>query len=209
MVVKEQLKILEERMTRLEGKLTEVACFENVPKNTPKGSGAVDGETCLMIPHLLLAEFHVDQDQQRVAGFSTSDEIQFITASEEPDVAARNVLGDGQKRSSRSVCWLSLLESLHRNEAELQRYGCYSQQQNTHGLLVSPAVRLREMSSNFIPPDIAQVSAVTTVGEIAIMARRLGMSWENFNPELGSMRAKGNGHGLFSTLARSTGIVLQ
>ena len=65
------------------------------------------------------------------------------------------------------------------------------------------------MSSNFIPPDIAQVSAVTTVGEIAIIARRLGMSWEDFNPELGSMRAKGNGHRLFSTLARSTGIVLQ
>ena len=67
-------------MSRLEGKLTEVACFENVPKNTPKGSGAGDGETSIMISHLLLAEFHVDQGQQRLAGFSTSDEFQFITA---------------------------------------------------------------------------------------------------------------------------------
>ena len=91
----------------------------------------------------------------------------------------------------------------------MKKYGCYSQQQNTHGLLIGPAVRLREISSNFIPPDMVQVSAVTTVGEIAIIARRLRMSWEDFNPELGSMRAKGNGHGLFSTLARSTGIVLQ
>ena len=209
MVVKEQLKILEERMTRLETKLIDVACFENVPKNTPKGSEAVDKERSSMIPHLLLAEFRVDQDQQRVAGFSTSDEVQFFTASEESDVAVSNVLGDEQKRSSRSVCWLSLLEILHRNEAELKRYGCYSQQQNTQCRLVSPAMRLREMSFNLKPPDNAQVSAVTTVHEISLIARRLGMSWEDFNPELGSMRAKGNGHGLFSTLARSTGIVLQ
>ena len=209
MVFKERLKILEERMSRLKGKLTEVACFENVPENSPKGSGAVDGETSFTLPHLLLAEFHADQDQQRVAGLSTREDVHFITALGESDVAARNVLDDEQKRSPRSVCWLSLLGSLHRNEAESKRYGCYSQQQTTHCLLVSPAVRLREMTSNIIPPDTAQVSAVTTVGEIAIIARRLGMSWEDFNPELGIMKAKGNGHGLFSTLARSTGIVLQ
>ena len=207
--INEQLKMLEERMTRLERRFTEVARFENVPKNTPKMSEAVDGKTSSMIPQLFLARFGVDQDQQRVAGFSTSDEVQFFTASEESDVAARNVLEDEQKRSGRSVCWLFLLESLHRNEAELKRYGCYTQQQNTQCLLVSPALRLREMSFNVIQPDIAQVSAVTTVHEISIIARRLGMSWEDFNPELGSMRAKGNGHGLFSTLARSTGIVLQ
>ena len=162
-----------------------------------------------MIPHLFLAGFHVDQDQQRVAELSTSDEVHFITASEESDVATGSVLEYEQKRSSKSVCWLSLLGSLHQNEAELKRYGCYTRQQYTDGQLVGPAVRLREIASNFMPPDIARVSAVTTFGEIAIIARRLGMSWEDFNPALGSMRAKGNGHGLFSTLARSTGIVLQ
>ena len=209
MVVKEQLKMLEDQVTRLEKKLTAHACSENVPNNTLERSGAVDGETSFTLPHLLLAEFQVDQDQRRVAGLSTSDEVQFITASEESDVAASTVLEAEQKRSSRSVCGLSLLGSLHRNEAELKRYGCYSQQQTTHCLLVGPAVRLREMSSNFIPPDIAQVSAVTTVGEIAMIARRLGMSWEEFSPELGNLRAKGNGQGLFSTLARSTGKVLQ
>ena len=127
MLVKEQLRILEERVVRLEKKFTEDASVGKVSKNTPKGSGAVDGETSLMIPHLLLAEFHVDQDQQRLAEFSTSDKVQYITALEESDVAASNVLGDEQKRSSKSVCWLSLLESLHQNEAELKRYGCYSQ----------------------------------------------------------------------------------
>ena len=193
----------------LEKKFTEDACVEQVPNKTPEGPEAVDGEASIMIPHLILAGLLVDQDQNTVAGISTGDEVRFITVTRESDVAASNVLEDEQKRSSRNVCWLSLLGTLHRNEAELEKYGCYSQQQNTHGLLVSPAVRLREVSTNFIPPDIAQVSAVTTVGEIAIIARRLGMSWEDFNPELGSMRAKGNGHGLFSTLAKSTGIVLQ
>ena len=77
MVVKEQLKILEERMSRLERKLTEVACFEDVPNNTPERSGVVDGEMSFTLPHLVLADFHVDQDQQRVAGLSTSDEVQF------------------------------------------------------------------------------------------------------------------------------------
>ena len=116
MVVKEPLKILEERVTRLEKKLTEDACFENAAKNTPEESGAVDGETSFMIPHLFPAAFHVDQDQKRVAELSTNDVVHFITASEESDVAARNVLQDEEKRSSRSVYWLSLLGSLDRNE---------------------------------------------------------------------------------------------
>ena len=36
MLVKEQLKILEERVTGLEEKLTKDACIENVPKKNPE-----------------------------------------------------------------------------------------------------------------------------------------------------------------------------
>lgn len=60
-----------------------------------------------------------------------------------------------------------------------------------------------------MPPDIVRPLAVTTVSDIAIMVRRLGMSWEVFNPEEGTMRAEGNGHGISSTFVRSIGVILQ
>ena len=93
-------------------------------------------------------------------------------------------------------------------------YGCYnpdllSGTLPTHRQLVGPAVRFHEMSWDFMPPDIVRPFAITTVSDIAIIARRLGMSWQIFNPEGGIMRAEGNGHGISSTLTRSIGLVLQ
>lgn len=60
-----------------------------------------------------------------------------------------------------------------------------------------------------MPPDIVRPLAITTVADLAVIARRLGMSWKVFNPEGGSMRAEGNGHSISSTLAGSIGLVLQ
>ena len=65
------------------------------------------------------------------------------------------------------------------------------------------------MSCDFMSPDIVRPFVWTTVSDIAIITRRLGMSWEVFNPVEGVMRAEGHGYGIFSTFARSIGLVLQ
>lgn len=112
------------------------------------------------------------------------------------------------------ICWLQLLEALHQNEWELQKLGYYNYQLNDRstsreqGQLVRPAVRLRERSWDFMSPDIVRPVAITTVSDIATIARRLGMSWKTFRPEDGVMRAEGNGHVITSTLARSVDVVL-
>jgi hypothetical protein len=110
--------------------------------------------------------------------------------------------------------WLPFLGDLHHKEWELQRLEYYNYRLVNRNIreqrqLVGPAIRLRETSWNTMCPDIERPVAVTTVSNIATMARRLGMSWRAFRPEDGIMRAEGNGHVLSSTLARSIGIVLR
>ncbi len=60
-----------------------------------------------------------------------------------------------------------------------------------------------------MPPELVRPVAITSISDIAIIARRLGMRWTDFRPEDNTMRAEGNGHVLNSTLVRSIGIILQ
>ena len=171
-------------------------------------------ETLFTTPQIFLAVYHIDGNQQRVADVSADDKVEHISGSLESRNRTMSVSSYGVERNSELACWLSLLESLHRNEWEIERYGCYKYQSpisnlNDQQQLVCPAVRFHEMSWDFMPPDIVRPFAVTTVSDSAIMARRLGMSWEVFNPEEGNMRAEGNGHGFSSIQARSIGLILQ
>lgn len=171
-------------------------------------------ETLFTVPEIFVTAFHIDQNQQRIAAVSTDDKIEYISGSPQSCRSTMIVSSYREERSNELVCWLAFLASLHRNEWELQRYGCYSQNlphdnPAVQEQLVGPALRFREMSWDFMPPDIVRPLAVTTVSDIAIMVRRLGMSWQAFNPEQGIMRAEGNGHGISSTFARSIGLILQ
>ncbi|KAL9126688.1 MAG: hypothetical protein Q9217_004299 [Psora testacea] len=171
-------------------------------------------ETLFTTPEIFLAKLRIDQKQQIITTISSDDKIERISGS--PESRHRTMVSstNGEQRSNELVCWLPFLESLHRNEWELQRYGCYDHQlqvgdPSEQQQLVGPAVRFREMSWDFMSPDIVRPFAVTTVSDIAIIVRRLGMSWEVFKPEEGLMRAEGNGHGIASTFARSIGLILQ
>lgn len=172
-------------------------------------------ETLFTVPEIFITEFHIDQNQQRsMEAISTDDKIEHISGSPQSCTSSMIVSPYREERSIESVCWLAFLASLHRNEWELQRYGCYSQdspysKRSVQQRFVGPAVRFREVSWDFMPPDIVRPLAVTTVSDIARMVRRLGMSWEVFKPEEGTMRAEGNGHGISSTFARSIGLILQ
>ena len=115
-------------------------------------------------------------------------------------------------RSDERVCWLSFLASLHMQEDKLDILGCYKNLRDSRILppptLVRPALRFREWSWDFMSPDIVRPFAVTNVCDIAVLARRLGMTWKDFRPEDGIMRAEGNRHLITSTVARSIGIIL-
>ena len=47
------------------------------------------------------------------------------------------------------------------------------------------------------------------MSDIAILARRLGMVWKQFEPIDGNLRAEGKRHTITSTTVRSIGTVLQ
>lgn len=72
-----------------------------------------------------------------------------------------------------------------------------------------PVVQILCKSWDFIPTDVVRPLASSTVSDVAVMARRLGMTWKSFDPGSGSMRAEGNGHIISSTMVRSLGTILQ
>ncbi|KAH7364089.1 hypothetical protein BKA65DRAFT_490389 [Rhexocercosporidium sp. MPI-PUGE-AT-0058] len=72
-----------------------------------------------------------------------------------------------------------------------------------------PAVVFRERSWAFQPPDVVRPLAKTTLSDIAVLARRMGMKWKEFRPSDGILLAEGHSHIITSTVVRSLGIVLQ
>lgn len=72
-----------------------------------------------------------------------------------------------------------------------------------------PLVQFVSKSWDFMPTDVVRPMASTTVSDLAIMARRLGMTWKSFDPGSGTLRAEGNGHVFTSSMVRSLGMVVQ
>jgi hypothetical protein len=72
-----------------------------------------------------------------------------------------------------------------------------------------PAVIFRERSWDFQPPDVVRPLAKTTLSDIAVIARRMGMKWKDFRPSDGILRAEGHSQTITSTMVRSLGLVLQ
>ncbi|CZR51057.1 uncharacterized protein PAC_00932 [Phialocephala subalpina] len=72
-----------------------------------------------------------------------------------------------------------------------------------------PALIFRERSWDFQPPDVVRPLAKTTLSDIAVIARRMGMKWKEFQPSDGILRAEGHSQTINSTVVRSLGIVLQ
>lgn len=109
---------------------------------------------------------------------------------------------------NKMVCWIPFLKSLNQNEVELLKRRCYSRSDSA-SRLIKPGVIFQERSWDFMSPEIVRPFAVTNISNIGVMARHLGMTWTDFRPEDGIMRAEGNGHVLSSTFVRSIRIILQ
>lgn len=56
-----------------------------------------------------------------------------------------------------------------------------------------PAITSHAQSWDFMPPDLVQPVAFSTIGDIIAIAHRLGMEWKGIRPGQDIMRAEGNG----------------
>ena len=176
-----------------------------------------EAETLFENPQICLAVLPIDKTQHRVATCPTDDRIDIISGSPESFARTMSTLRGGENRINDVGSRHFLLGSLHQKELQLHKHGCYDQQhlcsQNAQYQLVVPALcfhqKSRGVSWGSIPTETKCPFVVTTVSDIATIARRLGMSWEVFDPEGGTMRAQGNGYGIFPTSGWRNHLVLQ
>jgi hypothetical protein len=110
--------------------------------------------------------------------------------------------------SDELVCWVPLLAQLHIQGREAVKYFPQKPGSVENDTMI-PVIQFVHKSWDFMPPEVVRPMASSTVSDIAIMARRLGMVWKNFDPGSGLMRAEGNGHVITSTMVRSLGTILQ
>ena len=135
-----------------------------------------------------------------------------------------------------NVSWLRFIEALHRNsEDSLKLFGVSFHKVASKKELMGrkdlvaqgniledisrralgsqayliPDLKMQRRSWDFVPPEVVRPLASVTICDIAVMARRLGMIWKQFEPLEGNLRAEGNGHTITSTAVRSMGTVLQ
>ena len=74
---------------------------------------------------------------------------------------------------------------------------------------IIPDLKLQRRSWDFVPPEVVRPLASVAIADLAVMTRRLGMQWKQFEPLEGNLRAEGNGHTITSVAVRSMGTVLQ
>jgi hypothetical protein len=109
------------------------------------------------------------------------------------------------------VCWVPLLHWIHESTAAALKAHNVTEEGGEFAppKVRIPAVVVRERSWDFQPPDVVRPLARTTLSDIAVIARRMGMKWKDFRPSDGILRAEGHSHTITSTVVRSLGIVLQ
>lgn len=123
--------------------------------------------------------------------------------------------------STEQVSWVMFLEALHYNSRFTYRgLGEFQPDTPPQQMLELPSsvedqpysvydVTIEERSWDFMPAEVIRPLAVVSVSDIAIIARRLGMNWRQFDLVDSNLRAEGNGYTITSTLVRSVGIVLE
>lgn len=115
--------------------------------------------------------------------------------------------------------WLSLLSRLRSLEQVYNDFRSagripvgvsikhFSERQNLRRL--QPVFQPLPNSWDFMPPDVVRPLATTTLGDILIIAHRLGAEWIELRPGEGIMRAEGSGHSLTSLELRGLGLALR
>lgn len=119
----------------------------------------------------------------------------------------------GGTYSEEMACWVPLLHWIHeKTRISLDNHPSTEAQlakpMGTANVRL-PAIIFHERSWDFQPPDVVRPLAKTTLSDIAVIARRMGMKWKDFRPSDGILRAEGHSQTITSTMVRSLGLVLQ
>jgi hypothetical protein len=107
------------------------------------------------------------------------------------------------------VSWIPLLWTLHQLQAALSNNkldpSVAHNPQIAADPIELPTVTLQYRSWDFVPPDVVRPLAVSTVSDIAILVRRMGMEWKTFDPDARVFRAEGDGHSIrYGKLGRAS-----
>ncbi|KAI4717076.1 hypothetical protein E4T48_06699 [Aureobasidium sp. EXF-10727] len=63
-------------------------------------------------------------------------------------------------------------------------------------------------SWDFVPDDVLRPLAITTLSSLTATTRRLGLSWKQFEPNMGTLQAEGNHQVITSTVIRGMGVII-
>lgn len=185
-------------------------CVRSIPVAPARRAGRKDR------PVLPTNENYVPPDPYSPLNAPSS--LEQVSIIGDPNSIGRTLLPRESKAdpTNELVCWIALLRSLHYNAKSVldqvpkdmkQKWEAYLREISEQTSW--PAVRFKERSWDFMPPDVVRPFASSTVSEIAIMARRMGMIWKDFRPTEGIMKAEGGFHVLSSTEVRGLGTLLQ
>jgi hypothetical protein len=157
-------------------------------------------ETQFTTPEIVLAPYHPTHSNIAITGEESSRNETHVPKE------------DDKKNDSHSelACWVPLLVALHDNSAAIFNQLLPAQPLKREPLshLSWPAVRKRQRSWDFMPHDIARPFAATSASEIAILACRMGVVWNEFRPHEGIMEGQGREHIFSAVNVRGLGTLL-
>jgi hypothetical protein len=100
------------------------------------------------------------------------------------------------------VGWLSFIDDIH----DIQR--CLAYLPHIEELEVVSFVRLTR-SWDFMPVEIVRPFASTTLGCLIAIVDRMGLTWIDFKPDEGILRAIGRGRSISSSRIRGLGLAIE
>jgi len=149
-------------------------------------------ETLFAVPEIILWNGGNDEEVELITGSADSRSRTYVSPTpidpphmyqalpKSPD-PRKSAYGHMTSLNGEMVCWLGLLETLHEHEGEVQSL------KGNHGLVSHakrPAIRIKQRSWDFMSPDIIRPHAVSNLGDVAVLTRRLGMTWLDFREYL-------------------------
>jgi hypothetical protein len=107
------------------------------------------------------------------------------------------------------VTWLSLIEDIHELQSihGIERGSSARRGGSDRATLVCFTRHTR--SWDFMPVEIVRPFASTTIGYLVSIVHRMNLSWIDFRPDEGVIRATGNGRSISASRIRGLGLVIE
>lgn len=148
--------------------------------------------------------------------YSSRDTGRFVGRLDGPSLAQTAYLAS----------WISMIDRLHnvqglyQNSYKLSLGGgknnykgisLPSQANFADGTIVQtfPCLVPCEQSWDFMPPELLRPVASVTLGDLIVLAHRMGMTWQELRLGTGVLHAEGHGQSMFASMARGFGIMVQ